>query len=89
MAPNTDLLIRKINMLCYMKKMTTITMIKRGAEDRCSSELEKAHFTGEFVIVAEVDDHVLCRLASSLLNVVRQENWLTTKIFSLGDMFRF
>ena len=36
------------------------------------SEPEKAHSTGEFVIVAKVGDHVLRRLASSLLNVIRR-----------------
>jgi len=35
-------------------------------------EPEKAHPTGEFVIVAKFGGHVLCRLASSLSNVVRQ-----------------
>ena len=33
---------------------------------------EKAHLTGEFVIVAKFGGHVLCRLASSLSNVIRQ-----------------
>jgi len=36
------------------------------------SEPKQAHFTGEFVIVAKFGDHVLCRLASSLSNVIRQ-----------------
>ena len=44
-----------------------------GAEDRYSSEPQKAHFTGEFVIVAKFGGPGLCHLASSLLaNVVRQ-----------------
>jgi len=30
-----------------------------GAEDRYSSELQKAHFTGEFVIVAKFGGHAL------------------------------
>ena len=33
---------------------------------------EKAHSTGEFVIVAKFGDHVLCHLASSFSNVIRQ-----------------
>ena len=38
-----------------------------------SSEPEKAHSTGDFVIVAKFGDHVLrpC-LASNLLNVIKQ-----------------
>ena len=36
------------------------------------SEPEKTHFTGEFVVVAKFGDHVLCCLASSLSNVIRQ-----------------
>ena len=43
----------------------------KGAEGRHSSEPEKAHLTVEFVIVAKLGGHVLCRLAYSLLNVVR------------------
>ena len=39
---------------------------------------------GEFVIVAKFGDHVLHRLASSLLNVIRQAD----KNSSLGDFFR-
>ena len=35
-------------------------------------ELEKAHFTGELVIVAKFGDHVLHHLASTLSNVIRQ-----------------
>jgi len=35
-------------------------------------EPEKAHFTGEFVIVAKFGDHVLHRLASCLSNAIRQ-----------------
>ena len=33
---------------------------------------EKAHFTGEFVIVTKFGDHVLRHLASSLLDMIRQ-----------------
>jgi len=43
-----------------------------GAEDRYSSEPQKAHLTGEFVIVAKFGHHALRHLASSLVNVVRQ-----------------
>jgi len=43
-----------------------------GAEDRYSSEPQKAHLTGEFVIVAKFGGHALRRLASRLANVVRQ-----------------
>jgi len=43
-----------------------------GAEDRYSSEPQKAHLTGEFVIVAKFGGHVFCCLASRLANVVRQ-----------------
>jgi len=43
-----------------------------GAEDRYSSEPQKAHLTGEFIIFAKVGDHALHHLASRLANVVRQ-----------------
>jgi len=43
-----------------------------GAEDRYSSEPQKAHLTGEVVIVAKFGGHALCHLASRLANVVRQ-----------------
>jgi len=43
-----------------------------GAEDRYSSEPQKVHFTGEFVIVAKFGGHTLRHLASRLANVVRQ-----------------
>jgi len=36
------------------------------------SEPQKAHLTGEFVIVAKFGGHVLRHLASRLANVVRQ-----------------
>ena len=45
----------------------------RGAEDRYYSEPEKAHPTGEFVIVAKFGGHALCRLTSRLAMVVREE----------------
>ena len=43
-----------------------------GAEDRYSSEPQKAHLTGEFVIVAKFGDHALHHSASRLVNVIRQ-----------------
>jgi len=43
-----------------------------GAEDRYSSEPQKAHITGEFIIVAKFGGHVLRHLASRFANVVRQ-----------------
>ena len=43
-----------------------------GAEDGYLSEPQKAHLTGEFVIVAKFGGHALRRLASRLANVVRQ-----------------
>jgi len=49
-----------------------------GAEDRCSSELQKAHFTGEFVIVEKFGGHALHHLASRLANVIRQGGSLKT-----------
>ena len=62
--------------LSYMKKKTTITIQMKGkeygAEDRDSSEPQKARLTGEFVIVAKFGGHALRRLASRLANVIRQ-----------------
>ena len=55
-----------------MKKMIIILKLKEGAKGRQTLEPEKAHSTGEFVIVAKFGDHVLSRLASSLSNVIRQ-----------------
>jgi len=43
-----------------------------GAEDRYSSEPQKAYLTSEFVIVAKLGGHALRHLASRLANVVRQ-----------------
>jgi len=43
-----------------------------GAEDRYSSEPQKAHLTGNFVIVEKFGGHVLHHLASWLANVIRQ-----------------
>ena len=55
-------------------KKTIILKIKKeeGAEGRKTAEPEKAHSSGEFAIVVEFSDHVLCHLASSLSNVIRQ-----------------
>ena len=65
--------------------MTIILKIKKEqAEGRQTSEPEKAHSTGEFVIVAKFGDHVLHHLAFSLSNVIRQAD----KNSSLGDFFR-
>ena len=44
---------------------------EQGAEDRYSSEPEKAHFTGEFVIVTKFGGHMLLHLASRLANVIK------------------
>ena len=54
------------------KKMTIILKIKRRNKVQRAIKLEKAHSTGEFVIVAKFGDHVLRCLASSLSNVIRQ-----------------
>jgi len=43
---------------------------EQGAMGRQTLEPEKAHSTGEFVIVAKFGDHVLRNLASSLSNVI-------------------
>jgi len=51
---------------------TTDERKEYGAEDRYSSEPQKAHLTGKFVIVAKFGGHVLHHLASRLANVVRQ-----------------
>jgi len=51
---------------------TTNERKEYGAEDRYLSEPQKAHRTGEFVIVGKFGGHALCRLASRLANVVRQ-----------------
>ena len=49
-----------------------------GAEDRYWSEPQKAHLTGEFVIVAKFGGHALRHLGSRLANVVRQGGRLKT-----------
>ena len=45
---------------------------KKGTEDKYSSEPEKVHPTGEFVIVAKFVGHVLHHLASRLANFIGQ-----------------
>jgi len=53
-----------------------------GAEDRYLSEPQKAHLTGEFVIVANFGGHVLHHLASRLVNTGgRQTKNLVLAIF--------
>ena len=42
-----------------------------GAEDRYLSEPQKAHLTGEFIIVTKFGGHALRHLASRLANVIR------------------
>jgi len=61
--------------LCNMKKKMTIFLKIKGrnkaqwGEKLCNLKRDP---TGEFVIVVKFGDHVLCRLASSLSNVIRQ-----------------
>ena len=45
---------------------------ENGAEDRYSTEPQKAHLTGEFVIVANFCGYALRHLASRLANVIRK-----------------
>jgi len=74
--------ILKINVqvwLPYMKKKTTITLQMKGKSMVHSSEPQKAaHLTDEFVIVAKFAGHVLRRLASRLVNVIRQGGRIKT-----------
>jgi len=51
---------------------TTDERKEYGTENRYSSEPQKAHLTGEFVIVAKFDGHALRPLASRLVSVVKQ-----------------
>ena len=51
---------------------TTDERKEYGAEDRYSSEPQKVHLTGEFVIVAKFGGHALHHLASRLANVIRE-----------------
>jgi len=57
--------------LSYMKKDTKDERKEYGA-DRYSSESQKAHLTGEFVIAAKFGGHALRHLAARLANVVKQ-----------------
>jgi len=57
---------------------TTDERKEYGAEDRYSSEPQKAHLTGEFVIVEKFGSHALHHLASKLVNVIRQGGRLKT-----------
>jgi len=54
---------------------TTYERKEYGAEDRYSSEPQKAHLTGEFVIVAKFGDHALRHLASRLANAGMWLGW--------------
>ena len=45
---------------------------EHGAEDRYSLEPQKAHSTGEFIIVAKFGGHALHHVPSRLANVIRQ-----------------
>jgi len=51
---------------------TTDKRKEYGTEDRYLSEPQKAHLTGEFVIVAKFGGHALHHLASRLAIVIRQ-----------------
>jgi len=48
---------------------TTDERKEYGVENRYSSEPQKAHLTGEFVIVAKFGGHALLHLASRLANL--------------------
>ena len=63
-------------------------MKAKGGIRHKTSELEKAHLTGEFIMVANFGDHVLHCLASSLSNVIRQVD-RQTKNSSLGNFLEF
>jgi len=60
---------------------TTDERKEYGAENRYPSEPQKAHLTGEFVIVAKFGGHALCHLASRLANLIRQGGRLKTNFF--------
>ena len=49
-----------------------------GVEDRNLSEPQKAHITGEFIIVSKFSGHALRRLASRFANVIREGGRLKT-----------
>jgi len=52
---------------------TTDKRKEYGTEDRYSLEPQKAHLTGEFVIVTKFGGHALRHLASRFANVIRQQ----------------
>ena len=56
----------------HEKHLYTDERKEYGAEDRYSLEPQKAHLTGEFVIVEKFGGHALRHLASTLANVIRQ-----------------
>jgi len=58
-----------------------------GAEDRYSLEPQKAHLTGEFVIVEKFCGHALHHLASRLANVIRQEGMEADEKLSFSNFF--
>jgi len=62
---------------------------EHGAEDRYSSEPQKAHPTGEFVIVAKFGGHVLHHLASGLVNVIREAGRQTKNYFFKKSVLSF
>jgi len=72
---------------------TTDKRKEYGADNRYSSEPQKAHLTGEFVIVAKFGGHLLCHLASRLANVVsqggRQTKNLVLAIFKKNPYLSF
>jgi len=51
---------------------TTDERKEYSTEDRYSLEPQKAHLTGEFVIVAKFGAHALHHLASRLANAIKQ-----------------
>ena len=51
-----------------------------GAEEKYSSKPQKAHLTGEFIIVEKFGGHALRHLASRLANVIRQEGRQTKNL---------
>jgi len=66
---------------CYIKKKMIITIKMKegtGVEDRYSLKSQKAHPTGEFVIVTKFGGQMLQHLASRLVNVIRQGGRLET-----------
>jgi len=58
-----------------------------GAGDRYWSEPQKAHLTGEFVIVANFGGHALRHLASRLANVIRQAGREADQKPNFSDFF--